>query len=201
DVDFYHITFESDYSSTFDTITGDTIYFLNGKPVTRGVEAESTILVGGGVAVYLNATKGSARYVDSQLWVQNAPADTETIGATYNRGRWNLGLFSKRVGRMFNDNGNNHQAVAIEPFDLTNLFFNYTLHGSSRFSESRLRLAVNNLTDRHAITGVTPASTASNLPAAGDILTLMAGRRGSMSITLRVNGSRPPRKAALLPAC
>jgi iron complex outermembrane receptor protein len=50
--------------------------------VTQGVEAESTILVGGGVAVYLNATRGTAKYTDTHLWVQNAPRDTETIGVT-----------------------------------------------------------------------------------------------------------------------
>ena len=104
DVDFYHINFQSDYSSTFDAVTGDTLYFLNGESVTQGVEAESTILVGGGVAVYLNATKGTAKYTDSDLWVQNAPSDTETIGLTYNLGNWNVGLFSKRVGEMYNDN-------------------------------------------------------------------------------------------------
>jgi iron complex outermembrane recepter protein len=187
DVDFYHITFQSDYSSTFDTTTGDTVYFLNGESVTRGVEAESTILIGAGVAVYLNATRGTARYTDSHLWVQNAPSDTETIGATYNLGNWNIGLFSKRVGQIWNDNGNAHQAVAVDPFNITNLFFNYTLRGSSRFSQSRIRLALNNLTNSHAITGITPASTASNVPAAGDILTLMAGRSASVSFTVGVS--------------
>jgi len=46
--------------STFDPATGDTLYFMNGESITQGVEAESTILAGGGLAVYLNATKGSA---------------------------------------------------------------------------------------------------------------------------------------------
>jgi iron complex outermembrane recepter protein len=76
--------------------------------------------------------------------------------------------------------------VAIAPFDITNLFVNYALRGSSRFSQSRVRLAINNLTDSHAITGITPASTASNAPAAGDILTLMAGRSASVSFTVGV---------------
>src|SRR5262245_59419166 len=105
DVDFYHINFQSDYSSTIDTTTGDTVYFLNGESVTQGVEIESTVLVGGGLAVYVNATKGSAKYTDTHLWVQNAPRDTETIGLTYNVGSWNVGFFSKRVGEMWNDNG------------------------------------------------------------------------------------------------
>jgi iron complex outermembrane receptor protein len=184
DVDFYYINFQSDYSSTFDAVTGDTLYFLNGESVTQGVEAESTILVGGGVAVYLNATKGTAKYTDSDLWVQNAPSDTETIGLTYNLGNWNVGLFSKRVGQMYNDNTSIHQAIPIDPFNITNLFLNYTVRGSSRLSQSRLRLAVNNLTDSHAITAVSAASAKSNAAAPGDILTLMSGRSVSASLTV-----------------
>ena len=134
--------------------------------MTKGVEAESTILVGGGLAVYLNGTKGSAKYAGSNLWVQNAPRDTETLGLTYNLGSWNVGFFNKRVGQMYNDNGSAHQAVPIDPFNITNLFVNYTLRGSSKFSQTRIRLAVNNLTNSHAITAVTPASAKSNAPAA-----------------------------------
>ena len=191
DVDVYHINFQSDYSSTIDATTGDTLYFLNGESITQGVEAESTILVGGGVALYLNATKGSAKYRDSGLWVQYAPRDTETIGLTYNVGSWNVGLFNKRVGDMWNDNGNLHQAIPIDPFNITNLFVNYTLNGSSQLAQSRIRLAVNNLTDSHAITAVTAASTKSNAPSAGDILTLMAGRSASMAFTVGFSPKRP----------
>jgi len=116
--------------------------------------------------------------------VQNAPRDTETIGVTYNMANWNAGLFSKRVGQMYNDNGSLHQAVAIDPFQITNVFVNYQFRGSSPLRNSRIRFAVNNLTDSHAITGVTPASTTSNAPAAGDILTLMSGRSVSVSLTI-----------------
>jgi len=187
DVDYYYITFQSDYSSTFDPVRGDTVYFLNGKSVTKGVEAESTILVGGGVAVYLNATKGTAKYTDSGLWVQNAPSDTETIGVTYNVNQWNVGLFSKRIGSMWNDNQNVHQAIPIDPFNLTNAFVNYTLRGSSMFSQSRIRLAINNLTNSHAITAVTAASATSNAPAAGDLLQLLAGRSIAVSFTVGIS--------------
>jgi iron complex outermembrane recepter protein len=184
DVDYYHIDFQSDYSSTIDPATSDTIYFLNGESTTKGVEVESTILAGRGLAVYLNATKGTATYTDSGLWVQNAPRDTETVGITYNVGSWNLGLFSKRVGDMWNDNGSLHQAVAIDPFSITNLFVNYTVKGSSRLARSRIRLAINNLTDSHAVTAITAASTKSNAPNAGDILTLMSGRSVSAGVTV-----------------
>jgi len=191
DVDFYRINFQSDYSSTFDTTTGDTIYFLNGESVTQGVEAESTILVGRGVALYLNATRGTAKYTDSHLWVQNAPSDTETIGVTYNLGSWNVGLFSKRIGDMWNDNGSAHQAIPIDPFDITNLFVNYTVRGSSRLAQSRIRFAVNNLTDSHAITAVTAASARSNAPNAADVLTLMSGRSVTVAFTVGLSAKRP----------
>jgi iron complex outermembrane recepter protein len=184
DVDYYHINFQNDYSSTTDPISGDTVYFLTSDSTTEGFEAESTILVGGGLAVYLNGTKGTAKYNDTKQWVQNAPSDTETIGVTFNRGSWNMGLFNKRVGEMWQDNVANHQAVAIDPFNITNIFVNYQLRGLSQFQNTRIRFAVNNLTDSHAITGVTPASVNSNAPAAGDILTLMSGRSVSVSLTL-----------------
>ena len=87
---------------------------------------------------------------------------------------------------MYNDNGSLHQAIPIDPFNITNLFFNYTVRGSSRLSQSRIRLAVNNLTDSHAITAVSPASAKSNAAAPGDILTLMAGRSVSVAFTVGV---------------
>jgi iron complex outermembrane receptor protein len=184
DVDYYHINFQNDYSSTTDPVSGDAVYFLSSDSTTQGVEAESTILVGGGFAVYLNGTVGSAKYNDTKQWVQNAPSDTETVGLTYNRGSWNLGFFSKRVGKMYNDNGAAHQALPIDPFGITNVFVNYQVGGSSMLANSRLRFAVNNLTDSHAVTGITAASAASNVPAAGDILTLMGGRSVSVSFTV-----------------
>lgn len=86
--------------------------------------------------------------------------------------------------------------MAIDPFNITNLFLNYTLRGGSRFSQTRVRLAFNNLTDSHAITGVTPASTKSNAPAPGDVLTLLAGRSVSLAFTVGfapVSGNRNER--------
>lgn len=184
DLDVYHVSFQNDYSSTLDSATGMTLYYLNGRSTTQGVEAESTILLGKGLALYLNGTKGTAKYDDSGLWVQNAPSDTETAGVTFNKGSWNLGFFNKRVGKMFNDNGATHQAIAIDPFTISNVFLNYTVGGSSPLSHSKIRFAVNNLTDSHAITGVSPASTATSAPAANDVLTLMAGRSVSVSLTV-----------------
>jgi iron complex outermembrane recepter protein len=191
DVDVYHIVLQNAYSATFDPVAGDTLYFQTANTTSKGVESESTILLGGGLAIYLNGTLGSAKYADTGLSVQNTPSDTETAGLTYNRGSWNMGLFSKRVGKMYNDNGNTHQAVAIDPFNITNMFVNYSVGGSSVLAQSKIRFAVNNLTDSHALTGVSPASTATSAPAAGDVLTLMSGRSVSVSLTVGLSPRRP----------
>jgi len=183
DVDAYYISFQNDYSSALDPVTGDTVYYENGSAVTKGVEMESTILVARGFSAYLNATASRAKYKDSGLWVPNVPQDMETVGLSYNRASWNVGLFSKRVGSLWNDNGSIHQAVKIDPFFITNAYVNYTVGGTSRFAQTRIRLAVNNVGDAHPITAVTPASTKSNAPADGDVVTLMSGRSISMSVT------------------
>ena len=48
---------------------------------------------------------------------------------------------------------------------------------------SRSRVGINNLFDKHNLAGIAPASTAGNLPAPGDFLTLMAGRSVSVAMT------------------
>ena len=183
DIDTYRIKYESDYSSTPDA-TGEPVYFLNGSSVTKGVEVESNVLVGGGFSVYLNATSGAAKYDNTGLWAQNAPKDTETIGLNLNRANWNIGFFNKRVGVMYNDNGSVHQAVTIDPFNIANLFVNFTVKGSSALAPTKIRFAVNNLLDSHAITAVTPALTTTSVPAPGDILTLMGARSVSLTFTV-----------------
>ena len=194
DVDVFRIRYQNDYSSSTDAVTGDTNWFANGTAVTKGVEAESTILVGGGLAVYLNATAGSAKFESSHLWQQNAPKDTETLGLTYNKASWNVGFFNKRVGRLYNDNGAVHEAFLIDPFNISNIFVNYSLKGTSRYSQSRVRLAVNNLTNSHAVTGVPKGGSATSTsakPSPLDLLTVMPGRSVSLALTFGVSPKHP----------
>src|SRR5262249_27761056 len=127
DVDVYHVRFDNDYSSTTDPATGEPVYFLTGTSTTKGVEAESNLLLWNGLSAYVNATAGSAKYQASGLWVAGSPRDTEAIGLTYQTSRWNVAIFNKRVGRTWNDNGSLNQAVPNDPFNLANLYVNYTL--------------------------------------------------------------------------
>ena len=184
DFDVYRIHFDNDYSSTPDPVSGEPIYFLNGASLTKGFEAESTILLARGLSVYLNGTIGRARFTDTGLMAQNAPTNTETIGVNYAFGSWNASFYGKRIAGIFNDNGSTHEAVVIDPFSITNLYINYTIKGSSILSQTKIRFTVNNLQDSHAITAVSPAATTTSVPAPGDVLTLMAARSVSLTFTV-----------------
>ncbi len=193
DVDTYYIHFDNAYSSVFDQTSGETAFYANGVSVTKGVEAETNILIGSGLAVYLNGTAGSAKYSDSDLWIDSAPRDTETVGINYHDDHWALGLFTKRVGRMFNDNGAVHEAVKIDPFTQANLFVNYTLgRGASHFARTKIRFSVNNLFDKHNIVAVTPASTKTSVPAPGDTLIMLPSRSVAVTFTVGFNPRGTP---------
>jgi iron complex outermembrane receptor protein len=183
DADAYFIKAQNPYSSAPDPVTGEPVYYLAGNTISKGFEAEGNVVVGHGINLYLNATIGNAKYSDTHLWVANSPHDTETVGVTYLHKNWDFGFFNKRVGQIYNDNGSINQAVPIDPFNITNLFFNYTIKEASHLRGTMFRLGFNNLFDQHNIVGVTPASTKTSAPAPGDQLALMAGRSVSLAVT------------------
>lgn len=188
DVDAYYSHFQNPYSSFLDA-ANESFFYQTGPSNTRGIEAESNILIGHGFNIYLNGTLGSAKYQEGKswanggLWVANTPKNTEAVGLTYQKKAWDLGMFNKRVGPMYNDNGTQNQAITINPFNVTNLFLNYTFRGDSSFRGTKVRFAVNNLFDQHNIVGVVPYSTKSNVAAPGDVLTLVPGRSVSLTMT------------------
>jgi iron complex outermembrane receptor protein len=182
DADAYFIHAQNPYASAPDT-NGEPVYYLTSDTHTKGFEVEGNAVIAWGFFVYGNATIGSAKYANTHLWVANSPHDTETVGLTYLHKNWDIGFFNKRIGQLYNDNGSTNQAVAIDPFNITNLFFNYTMKQASFLRGTKFRLGFNNLFDRHNIVGVVPTSTASSAPAPGDFLTLMAGRSVSMAVT------------------
>jgi iron complex outermembrane receptor protein len=189
DVDAYYSHFQNPYSSLIDATTGESYFYQTGPSNTKGVEAEGNILIGHGFSLYLNGTMGSAKYQEGKayanggLWIANTPKNTEAVGLTYQVKNWDLGIFNKRVGGMYNDNGTINQAVAIDGFNVTNLFLNYTFRGDTYLRGTKLRFAINNLFDNHAIVGVVPFSTKSNAASPGDVLTLLPARSISVTMT------------------
>ena len=187
DVDAYYIHFQNQYVPVNDPNNfNEPVYVLTGPNNTKGVEAESNIVIGHGVSLYLNGTLGSAKYQQTHLWVANAPHDTETVALTWQQKNWDVGFLHKRVGSMYNDYGSVNQGIPIDPFDVSNIFLNYTIRNASFLRGSKLGLAVNNLFDNHNITQITPGSTspATYAPSGGDFLQLLPGRSVMVSLTV-----------------
>ena len=178
--DAYHISFDNAYSSTTD-LSGFTTWYSNGKSVSQGAEAEVNFVLGSGFNLYVNATMGSAKYEATGLSIQNAPKDTESLGLYYQQDAWSVGLLGKRVGKLFNDNGAIHEAVTIDPFVIPNLFVNYTAKSlTSWLKQTRFKLSVTNISDKHSIVAVSPKTTTG--PNAGDVLTLLLARSVWLSV-------------------
>jgi iron complex outermembrane recepter protein len=190
DFDGYYSHFQNPYTSFFDPKSTESYFLQTGPSNSKGVEAESNIQLGGGFSLYLNGTIGAAHYQQTNLWVQNTPKNTEAAGLTWRHRGFDIGFIDKRVGGMWNDNGSVNQAIAIDPFNIANVFANYTVRGDNWLRGTKIRFAVNNLQNNHSIVGVNAASTASNVAAAGDILTLVPARSVSLTMTF---GYAPPR--------
>jgi iron complex outermembrane receptor protein len=207
DADFYRIKFQNAYTS-FTPPNGSVIYFLNPDSNTLGGEMEANVSLTRGLSLYANGTVGQAQYtgadVPSGLWVANTPSYTQGLGLTYQQRNLDFGIFEKRIGPMWNDNKSFHNQVAIEPFNLVNLFMNYTVRNNTIFDQTKIGLSFNNLLDARDTIGVTPANSAipasigginstylaTTTPAGGDLLTLTPGRSIMLSITF---GFQPKR--------
>jgi iron complex outermembrane receptor protein len=193
DVDAYYIHFQNAYAAVNDPNNfNEPVYVATGPSNTKGVEAESNVVIGHGVSLYLNGTAGSAKYqtgpnyANGGLWVANAPSNTETFGLTWQQKNWSMGFFDKRIGKTYNDYGSVNQGIAIDPFNVANIFVNYTIRNASFLRGSKIALSVNNLLDDHNIVAITPGSTSARVftPSGGDFLTLMPGRSVMLSLTV-----------------
>ena len=194
DADYFHIHFDSGYSSFTPLNTGEPVYYPTPPSVSQGVEAESNVAFSHGLSLYLNASYVNAKYTGSAitycnpsavgctsttptltiptpggLWVANTPSDIFTEALTYQHSAWDVGIFNKTVGTQRLDNGAFHNQATISPFTVTNLFLNYTIRGNSRFNNTKLRLSFNNIFNEHNITGdsIATAITADTIVANG----------------------------------
>src|ERR1017187_7663881 len=206
DADAYYVHFQNGYDTYTDPTTNEPAYVPTGPSNTRGIEAESNIILGGGLSLYLNGTMGSAKYQtganypNGGLWVANTPKNVETVSLLWRHNNWDLGLVDKRVGSLYNDNATLNylvngflipfpvdEAYKIDPFNVVNVFANYTVKGASWLRGSKIGLAVNNLANSHSLVGITPATapTASvhYVQSPSDLLNLLPGRSVIVTFT------------------
>jgi iron complex outermembrane receptor protein len=229
DADFFRIHFDNTYSSYTPASTGEPVYYLTPSTITEGVEGESNIYLSHGLSLYLNASYDNSYYegtlsvactaaagtvctsstpnltftAPGGLNVAQTPSDIETEALTYQRKTWDVGFFDKRVGTQYVDDAGYHNQATIPPFNMANFYFNYTIRSGSRFDQTKLRFAVNNVFNSSALDGNTPVGTPQTLPPVsanganyinpfvtngqaqvngGDQLTILAGRSMSISV-------------------
>jgi iron complex outermembrane receptor protein len=193
DMDYYHIKFQNSYSAS--TNLDPVVYYLNPDSVTQGFESEGNVYFGHGLSVYLNAAVGTAYYsgnlptacttgttgcsattplltetAPSGLWVANTPTDVEGEGVTYSKKGFDVGIFNKRVGTQRLDNGAFHNQAEVNPFSVSNMFFNYTVRSGSHFDQTKIRLSFNNLFDEHSITNYGLTGGVTNYSSTGAVI-------------------------------
>jgi iron complex outermembrane receptor protein len=207
DTDAYYLHYQNGYASYTDITTGEPVNTLTGPSNTKGLEAESSIVIGHGFNLYLNGSLGSARYQtgpnypNGGLWVANAPKNVETAGLFYQHRNWDVGFLHKRVGPMYNDNGTLayvingislkfpvDQAIAINPFDVTNFFFNYTIKNEGWLRGTKIGFSTNNLFNNQNIVGISAATKATLAvpfaPGPNDLINTLPGRSVMISLTV-----------------
>ena len=198
DANLYHVKLDNSYSCNTDPSDPTTqICVASGDEITQGIEVEGTYILGGGLSIYANGTVGTTKYQGGQLdgkWVAGAPGNTETLGLFYKDAGWNASIYTKRVGRVYNDGLNpGDNAYVIDPVVLTNLFVNYSFKTPGNFAkQAKVQFGVNNLLDNHAITGISgnmSSNPALNTGAnaynpANDLLTELPGRSVNLTLTV-----------------
>jgi len=186
--DVFYIRFQNPYTSVSQNNTTGIDWVSAGDTVSKGFEGEANVYLTRGLSFYVNGTVGTAKYAsdgfaNKGLWVANSPANTEAFGFTYQQKHFDLGIFDKRIGPMWNDNTPYNQVVPINPFSVTNLYLNYNLRNGSRFDQTKFRISFNNLLDNHNIVGDQQAAGgAAYVVGSNDLLQLLPGRSVTMSI-------------------
>jgi iron complex outermembrane receptor protein len=206
DADAYYIHFQNGYDSYTDPTTGEPVYVATGPSNTKGIEVETSVILPYGFSLYANGTLGSAKYQggpnypNGGEWVADAPKNVETLSLFWHHTDWGAGFVDKRVGTLYNDNATLtyningisipfpvDQAYTINPFNVVNVFANYTVKSASFLRGSKIELAVNNLANSHNLVGITPGiaptATAHYVESPLDQLNLLPGRSVMLSIT------------------
>ncbi len=207
DADAYYIHFQNAYDTYTDPNTEEPDSVATGPSNSKGIEAETNVVLPYGFTLYANGTMGSAKYQGGPTfpnggeWVANTPKNVETVSLLWHHTDWSAGFVDKRVGTMYNDNTTLNyvingisipypvdQAVTINPFTLYNVFADYTIKGSSFLRGSKIGLAVNNLANSHNIVGITPGIAptlaAHYVESPNDLLNLLPGRSVMVTFTV-----------------
>lgn len=164
DADLYRIDFKNKYVSN--GLAGDAAAFLNiGGATYQGAEAQVTVMVGGGFALYANGSINKATSNTTGQQIAGAPASTAALGALYNAGPWGASLTVKRTGdthqQEYEVNPATYEQYKVAAIQNVDLSLSHTLRGPVPGVKAlKLQLNLFNLLNKQAVTSISPASTA-----------------------------------------
>ena len=147
--DLYYIDFSNRISSK--TVNGAAIYSNGGGAIYKGIEAEGTLRLGGGLAMYANGSVNSARYTDGSGTLANAPNGTAAIGPLFERSGFSAALLAKYVGRQYGQD--RPEAFLIKGYTTVDFAAGYTLPILNG-RKLDFRLKVNNIVNDHSLIGL-----------------------------------------------
>ncbi len=173
--DVYYIPFDNYIASL--TEPAGTLYFDEGSALYRGVEAEGTYTIGGGVSFYGNGSFNDARFSNG-VHIYQAPQNTASGGFIFSR----HGVFRdhdtvygsllvKEIGKQYGLNGQTAAgrptvSYAIQPYQTLDFAVGYTFPFTGPIlGQHKIRLGLNlyNLTNDHSLIAYAGA-TASGTP-------------------------------------
>ena len=172
--DAYYIPFTNYIASV--TEPAGTLYFDEGDALYRGIEAEGTYKIGGGVSFYGNGSLNDARFSNG-THIYQAPQNTATGGFIFSRNsifreQDNVygSLLVKEIGKQFGLNGQTSTgrptvSTAIAPYQTLDLAIGYSFpFNGPILGKHKVRIGLNlyNLINDHSIiayAGATAAGT------------------------------------------
>ncbi len=175
--DAYYIPFNNTIASI--TEPAGTLYFNEGNALYRGVEAEGTYQIGGGLVFYGNGSLNDARFSNG-VHIYQAPQNTAAGGFLFSRNsvfkdRDTVygSLLVKEIGKQFGLNGQTQSgrptaSYPIRPYETLDLAVGYTFPfgfpalGLPVPGQHKVRVGLNlyNLTNDHSLIGYAGATAA-----------------------------------------
>lgn len=154
--DMYYIQFKNYIASQTNNV--GTIYSNNGDAIFKGIEAEGTVKLVDGLALYANATVNDATFSPSGNPVALNPRTTAAGGPIVQRDGFFGSLLWKYIGPQYLLDGSgplDHATIPIKGYNDVDLAVSYALALPRTNDRSlTLRLNVTNLFDNHSLTGV-----------------------------------------------
>lgn len=144
------------------TIGHDTFFFNQGGVTYRGIEAEASLAIGGGLSVYANGSINSAKDKTTGFRIPETPSKTAAAGFLYSAHGFDASLIGKYIGSRFGDTG---ETIPIQGYTIATASVGYSFPAPVlQIQKIALRFTVDNLFDKQGIDDLFGYTPNNNLP-------------------------------------